>query len=423
MYINTIFYYMSLYTLSFLLINKSQKTEYMKFIICFICSIFIFTYNPTNILLIHIFIIFLSSLFTSKNNTMYINLYYITLSATIIMIISFILKIILSNFYPITISIPSSYIICFVLIFPIYHLLSKLHILSSSIINSAIPLIFPIIYFIMLFTVLIYTNINNNNSKLSYVNNLIDIIILSIIIISYIISSIIVIFKNFKKSLDKKELDNLMEYISIIDDNYNKLKHIKHDLNNIMLTLDSYIYNNNIDDLKKYYTNLTNYIHNELKGIYTDSEGLSYIDNLALKSILLAKINLANDKNIKVELIINQNFNISEDHTINVCRMIGILLDNAIEETEKLSIKNKKIKIIFAYDNYNFKTIQIINNYRKTFNTIDLTTPNIHSSKGENRGLGLKEIRNIIKHNKKLYFSINQTQQNIETIISIKENT
>lgn len=420
MSINTIFYYMSLYTLSFLMINNEYKTGYIKFIICYLCSIFMFGYGSKSVLLLHIFMIFFSAIFISKNiQYIYINLYCITLSASIIMLVSFLLKFILYKFYPLDISIELSYLICFICIYPIYKVMLKFKLFSKKITNSSIIMIYPIIYFIMLFLLSVYININNN---FNYLYRLIDIIILSTMIIIYIIVSIFIILKNKRIELDRKELNNLMEYVSIIDENYNRLRHFKHDLNNILLTLDTYIYNENIKGLKKYYSNLTNYIHHELKDIYIGSEGLSYIENIPLKSILLAKINLSNDKNISLEILIHQKFNISDKDTINICRILGILIDNAIEETEKLLDIDKRIKIIFFNDKQNhLKSIKIINKYREEMNNVDLTKMNITSNKGEDHGLGLKEVRNIIKHNKKLSFLINQSDQYIETILQIKE--
>lgn len=317
MFLNYLFYYFSLYILTYWNLNKYYHISYKKFIICFFITICVYPLFQNNIVFIHILLIYSIAIYIGlKKKLLYITLYCLSLNDTIISTILMILKLVLCHFITIDLAISLSYVIISIFIYPIYKILCYLHLFSSKIINSIIPYLYPIIYLMLLLFISIYNNLSQQTHN-SYLNQLIHIICIIFCIISYIILISIHILKNQKKELNKKELNDLMNYVSTIDENYNKLRHFKHDFNNIMLTLDSYIYNKDFDGLQKYYYSLNTYIHNELNNIYRDTENLSYIENIPLKSLLISKINLASQKNIDIKVLIYQLFDIAEDKTIN----------------------------------------------------------------------------------------------------------
>ena len=73
----------------------------------------------------------------------------------------------------------------------------------------------------------------------------------------------------------------------------------------------------------------------------SDFEKIRYTDNVALDSILTSKINLAKEKGINVKLELNISCEIKLTN-IEICTLLGNLLDNSIEACEKL----EKDKII-----------------------------------------------------------------------------
>lgn len=412
MFLNFILYYFNIYILTYYIINNKYNIPFYKFLNSFLITLCSYHIFNTNILIAHILLIFLSSIYIGLNKN---SIYFFTLSASIISLIIFIIKFFLCHYLSIELSIRLSYIISTVCVYPIYIMLTRL----QSFFNVTVSYLYPIIYLIFTLFLSIYNSLNNKISGI-YLSQLMTIMFITIMIVIYIILISIKIFKDQKKELTKKELADLMNYVSAIDESYNKLRHFKHDFNNIMLTLDSYIYNNDFKGLKQYYYSLNEYIHNELQVSSNNKDKLSYIENIPLKSLLISKISLAMKQNINIELSANQKINIKESKTINICRIVGILLDNAIEEVNQLNDdKKKNITVIFSNSNES-TLIKIINPFRKDHNPIIFANSNT-SNKGKDHGLGLKEIRYITKCDKTISFCFQQDNDNIEASILLKE--
>ena len=127
----------------------------------------------------------------------------------------------------------------------------------------------------------------------------------------------------------------------------------------------------------------------------SDFEKIRYTDNVALDSILTSKINLAKEKGINVKLELNISCEIKLTN-IEICTLLGNLLDNSIEACEKLE-KDKIIdlKMLAQEDKLIIKiknnTNGKVNNENGVFKTTKIS--GIH-------GIGLSQINDIIKkHN------------------------
>ena len=124
----------------------------------------------------------------------------------------------------------------------------------------------------------------------------------------------------------------------------------------------------------------------------SDFEKIRYTDNVALDSILTSKINLAKEKGINVKLELNISCEIKLTN-IEICTLLGNLLDNSIEACEKLE-KDKIIDlkmlaqedklIIRIKNNTNGK----VNNENGVFKTTKVR--GLH-------GIGISQIDDIIK--------------------------
>ena len=117
------------------------------------------------------------------------------------------------------------------------------------------------------------------------------------------------------------------------------------------------------------------------------------IKTTALKSIVSSKLLYAIELNISVSIEITDKIISLPMDTLDLCRIIGIFLDNAIEaslETEQPSIR-------FALINLETEYIFIISNtfLEKGISFSTLSKPNF-STKGANRGIGLYNASKII---------------------------
>lgn len=235
-----------------------------------------------------------------------------------------------------------------------------------------------------------------------------------IIFVAYFIITGIFIFLNYslvkqKDKYFKKQLEyeKLKTYTSIIENLVEDMQKFKHDFSNTMISIKGYIDEGDNEGLKKYFYDelLKEKKSIDKKNIYF----IKHIKNPGIKGLLTTKLERCFNLDLDVKLEIFEDIKDIKIETYYICRILGILLDNAIEAAEK-SIE-KKIRIGIENEE---KGISII-----IMNTFD-EKPDInniynkgYSTKNENRGLGLAIVKEICK----------KTKGNIVLNTTIENNT
>lgn len=197
---------------------------------------------------------------------------------------------------------------------------------------------------------------------------------------------------NAKILLKQNSYDNLQEYMTQIEELYQNLRVFKHDYANIMVSMVGYIEENDMEGLKKYYEKQIFPISDQLIKANDAIAILHNLDIVELKSLIFVKLNYALDINIVVSLEIPERIDAINMKNIDLVRIIGILLDNAIEACQECENPNISFGIIKIGKDVTFV---IKNTYVK--HDIDynkLGSIGI-SSKGERRGAGLYNIKAI----------------------------
>ncbi len=220
----------------------------------------------------------------------------------------------------------------------------------------------------------------------------------------YFTVSAFLIVTIIKSYLDKKDMeirqdsyDKLQEYTNQIEDMYSSLRSFKHDYSNIMLSMSGYIETNDINGLREYFTNEILPLSKNITKSTAHLNQLINIKTTELKSIISSKLLYAIELNIEVGTEVTEEISDIPMDTLDLSRIIGIFLDNAIEaalETDAPSLR-------FALINLEKEYIFVISNtfLEKEIPYATLAKPNV-SSKGANRGLGLYNAHSIIsKHN------------------------
>ncbi|WP_172638598.1 sensor histidine kinase [Clostridium pasteurianum] len=233
-------------------------------------------------------------------------------------------------------------------------------------------------------------NLDNFVVNLNAFNTVSDFII--VIILLYLNNRII---KNkLLQEYKDKELKHLKEYTDMIETMSDDLRRFKHDYANIFQVLGSYIESNDMKGVKTFYKNE---LQPESEKIINKNRSLYLLKNIkinSLKGLISSKIYSANSNNINTYIEIYDDIHELSINEIDICRIIGILLDNAIEAAVLCDKKVIRLAII-KKENY---TSFIISNICHE------NTPPIHkiyedgfSTKGYGRGVGLKIVRKIIK--------------------------
>ena len=223
--------------------------------------------------------------------------------------------------------------------------------------------------------------VTKTNSKILTITTL---IILQIITIS-------ITFFSEKQLLKKQKFE--IENLNYICDS---TRTFRHDFNNIMQAIGGYIQTNNIYDLKQYYNKIIPECFH-INNLYRLHSKLMV--NTALYSIISDKYNLAEKKNIKMSLNILLDLNYLKIDTYTLTKILGILLDNAIEASSECP---KKIINLSFQDNKDKQLIIIENTYlNKGVSTKKIFEKN-YTTKKNNSGLGLWEVQKLINKHENL---------------------
>ncbi len=214
-------------------------------------------------------------------------------------------------------------------------------------------------------------------------------------------------------------IDNLEGYNRNLTEMNDSIRGVKHDLNNIVQAINGYIMVNDFISLKKYFSRLLSEC-NYIQSIETLNPEV--ITNPAIYSLLLNKYNVATEKGIKLSIEIMFDLSEISDYSYDISRILGILLDNAIEAS--LETEEKKIDVKFSSKN-NIRYIVIENSYNseKDIDTCKIFEKNFTTKKeNRNKGIGLWNVQKILKKNEMLELYTSKTSKYFEQSLRIYKN-
>lgn len=211
-------------------------------------------------------------------------------------------------------------------------------------------------------------------------------LIISSISISYCVFIILMWIASLRRVIRDEDLKHQKFYNESLRSTLFELRRFKHDWINNLTVIDSMLKMNKIAELKQYVSELIGHCWS-----HTNTQIYS-IKNAALFGILSSKVNLAHEKGISVNMsVAGEMENISGIKISDFCEIIGIFMDNAIEES---SVSDSVINIDMR-EGDNFIEISISNTCTTTPDMQKLTVDG-YSTKGEGRGMGLAIAEKII---------------------------
>ena len=217
----------------------------------------------------------------------------------------------------------------------------------------------------------------------------------TISILSYFILSVHSMGKIFKLVVTTKKLESAESYNNTLRILHDNVRGFKHDFDNIVTTIGGYIKTNDMEGLKIYYDQLEDDCQ-RVNNLYLLNPEV--VNNDGIYNLLTKKYYEAESKDIKVNITFLLDLSTLNMKIYEFARILGILLDNAIEASSEC--EEKIINIVFRNDPNNFRQLVLIEN---TFNDKNLDTDKIFekgiSGKENHTGLGLWEVRKLIKKN------------------------
>ena len=183
-------------------------------------------------------------------------------------------------------------------------------------------------------------------------------------------------------------------YIDEISKQNEEINQFRHDYLNILSSLESYLEEGDLQALTVYYQQTiqptrTLFLENASK-----LSALQKIDHTAIRGIFMTKLLLAQEKGISVHLEMTGKI-IFPKHVfdLNLIRILGILLDNAIEEVDALG--KGELAVAF-FQEKDALVILIQNTVRNPVEPLYQLKKQGFSTKGKGRGYGLSTVDELM---------------------------
>jgi two-component system sensor histidine kinase AgrC len=224
-------------------------------------------------------------------------------------------------------------------------------------------------------------------------------------------------YNYMKLKLKERDLRNIQLYntqlISLID----SIRVFKHDYNNVVQSIGGYVALKDIEGLSNYY-----------KGLLKDCQRVNYMESVSpivinepsIYGIIASKCQIAELKGINFNIESMFDFKKLNMDIYTFCKILGVLLDNALEAAEEtgdkivnIAIKEnlrKNIQIVIIENTYCNKSVDIKKIFEKGYST-----------KKNNSGIGLWEVKNIVNKtiNVKLNTSKDKKFFRLQLVISL----
>ena len=204
-----------------------------------------------------------------------------------------------------------------------------------------------------------------------------------------------------------KKLESAEEYNKTLHILHDSVRGFKHDFDNIVTTIGGYINTNDMEGLKNYYSQLEEDCSrvNNLYILNPDN-----INNPGVYNLLTTKYNEAEEKGIKVTLTVLLDLNDLHMKIYEFARILGILLDNAIDAATECD--SKVLNIVFRNEAKNNRNIILIENtYKDKDVDIDQIFNKGVTGKENHTGLGLWEVKQILKKNNNVNLYTTKNEQ------------
>ncbi|MCP1144532.1 GHKL domain-containing protein [Lysinibacillus endophyticus] len=187
------------------------------------------------------------------------------------------------------------------------------------------------------------------------------------------------------------------EYMHSLELINNDMQKFRHDHANILVTMQGYIEIEDFDGLKTYFKK---HIFSAEEDTIKRNMRLANLANLkitGIKGLILTKTLQAEKEGISVHIEIPDEIEELSMNVIDISRILGIFLDNAIEANIENN-ENKEIDIAIFHSMSGSTLIIIENTISDNSIMINQIFDEGYSTKGKNRGTGLSTVKSILKN-------------------------
>lgn len=222
--------------------------------------------------------------------------------------------------------------------------------------------------------------------------------------------------------INEEALRNMHDYSLKVENMATGVLKFKHDHYNLLLGLRGFIEDGDLTGLNVYYQQYMNTFQDETAiGSAPRLDMLHKVAPPVLKSLIAAKLLYTQQLSIEIYIEIpNEIVSVNSGDLLDVCRVIGILFDNAIEScsdepNSKLSFGAATIPTGIA--------LILENTCSSPPPPIEEMFDGQYSTKGVGRGIGLHNVSQVLKKNDSLSLETKYESGNFTQMLTVKHNS
>lgn len=248
--------------------------------------------------------------------------------------------------------------------------------------------------YLYIFIVMLYLIVLKNGFELILKSNY----YINILFMFSIIIVIVIVLRNESKYEQlKEENKQMLNYVTKYEKIITAQGKTNHEFKNQLMVIRGYAQMHS-DKILEYIDEIVK-DSNKAGSSYLISQLNNFPDG-GIKGLLYYKLSIMEDENIKYSINVEKGVKtklktLSINNYKNITKILGVLLDNAIDASKKS--KHKKINISVIKDNKNI-IFKIYNTYKGKIDIEKVGTG--YTSKGKGHGYGLRLVKDIINENK-----------------------
>jgi len=200
--------------------------------------------------------------------------------------------------------------------------------------------------------------------------------------------------KDKQNEIERMQAEQQREYLSHLETLYEEMRGLHHDYRNLLFGFEGYLESGDLDGARAYHASNIQRVSSALQKADFGKSQLKNIGIPAVKGLLTAQVMNAKARGVDVKIECPEPIDGVRMDALDLCKCLGIFLDNAIEES--LHLNDPEVTVAFmtgAEDLW----IVVRNNCRDKLPTVKQMFKRGFSSKGEGRGLGLDNVAQIVK--------------------------
>lgn len=201
------------------------------------------------------------------------------------------------------------------------------------------------------------------------------------------------------------------KYLSALEKSYQDLRKARHDYQNTLLAIQGAINEKNILEAENYLKEILKQTNNDTKNEAKILFNLNKIKLSGIRNLLAVKIKKMQEFGIKYTMEVMDDIDNLPGDIVSIVRIIGILVDNAIEASQNQD--NPQINLALIKYNSKAYSFSIVNKINKKVE-LNKIIERGYTTKENHTGLGLDNVLQLVEKSENFTLEINQSNNTIE---------